>query len=157
ERGFDACRSILKRASRESQGGLAVSAVEGRSPLDAGEAALAFTAGALKDAAARVEAALDVAVDVQGETDDWAGQIKAACAKAGTNSVVTAYCPVGPAADRIAGARTALAGDDIAITEVRRPLDDIAWPHATRGYFALKTKIPDILEDLAREVQPRLL
>jgi len=45
----------------------------------------------------------------------------------------------------------------ITLHEVRRVYDDLTWPHASRGFFNLKKKIPDILEELQRVSAPRLL
>jgi hypothetical protein len=30
-----------------------------------------------------------------------------------------------------------------------RPLDRLAWPHATKGFFALKERIPDLIDQLS--------
>jgi deoxyribodipyrimidine photo-lyase len=61
---------------------------------------------------------------------------------------VTAYAPVGPVAERLARARRALSGQGVELIEVRRRYDDCTWPHATRGYFRLKSRIPELLEQL---------
>jgi deoxyribodipyrimidine photo-lyase len=31
---------------------------------------------------------------------------------------------------------------------LRRPFDDMVWPHATAGFFKLKDKIPRLVERL---------
>ncbi len=49
--------------------------------------------------------------------------------------IVTAWAPVGPSAD-------ALPADCL---RVRRPWDELAWPHARRGYYQVRTAIPSIL------------
>jgi deoxyribodipyrimidine photo-lyase len=53
-----------------------------------------------------------------------------------TCPVVTAYPPVGPTADLLAG---------LPVRRLRRAWDEAAWPHATRGFFAMRSHIPDIL------------
>jgi len=54
-------------------------------------------------------------------------------------------------------ARMQLDRQGIALIEVRRGYDDLVWPHATRGFFGLKKKIPNIIEELQRMAVPRLL
>jgi deoxyribodipyrimidine photo-lyase len=67
-------------------------------------------------------------------------------------TVVTAYAPVGPVADALAGiARALLRDHGITLVEQRRRFDEHAWPHAIRGYFALKTRIPDLIASLAND------
>ncbi|WP_366141248.1 FAD-binding domain-containing protein [uncultured Tateyamaria sp.] len=62
------------------------------------------------------------------------------------DQIVTAYAPVGPAADVLAQ----LASMDGAppIKLMRRPYDSAAWPHATHGFFRFKDKIPQLLGNL---------
>ncbi|MEO1694592.1 MAG: DNA photolyase, partial [Pseudomonadota bacterium] len=87
----------------------------------------------------------------------WAAELKRVCAAHDATSVVTAYAPVGPVADKLRAARADLSDAGITLSSYRRPIDDLSWPHATRGFFGLKKKIPDILEDLERGLAPRLL
>jgi len=60
--------------------------------------------------------------------------------------VLTAYAPVGPAAERLDAARAALGDAGVALVQVRRPWDAAAWPHATKGFFKLKKQIPALVE-----------
>jgi deoxyribodipyrimidine photo-lyase len=53
--------------------------------------------------------------------------------------VVTAWAPVGPSAG-------ALAPDCL---RVRRRWDELTWPHATRGYFQVKSATPAILRAMS--------
>jgi len=46
-------------------------------------------------------------------------------------------------------ARRELKNVGIALIEVRRPYDTVAWPYASKGFFGLKTKIPTILSELS--------
>jgi deoxyribodipyrimidine photo-lyase len=61
-------------------------------------------------------------------------------------TIATAYAPVGAAAEKLSAIAAHLAGKGIRIVEVRREFDTRAWRHATRGFFALKEKIPKLLE-----------
>ncbi len=49
--------------------------------------------------------------------------------------VVAAWAPVGPSADALPPG----------CLRVRRPWDELSWPHARRGYFQMRTAIPGIL------------
>ena len=53
--------------------------------------------------------------------------------------VVTAWAPVGPSAEALPSG----------CLRVRRAWDEIAWPHATRGYYQVKTAIPAILRGVS--------
>jgi deoxyribodipyrimidine photo-lyase len=61
------------------------------------------------------------------------------------SQIVTAFAPVGPVAERLASIGAALAGAGVRLVQVRRPWDDRAWPAATRGFFAFRAIIPDLL------------
>ena len=78
---------------------------------------------AMTDALARAGAHFDCSVE--NIAPGWAGD----------RPVVTAWAPVGPSA-------AALSAD---VRWVRRPWDEAAWPHATRGFFQLRSAIPRIL------------
>jgi deoxyribodipyrimidine photo-lyase len=62
--------------------------------------------------------------------------------------VVTTYAPVGPTADQKAALQKALAQDGVTLLQVRRRYDTLSWPHATKGFFAMKEKIPAVLSKL---------
>jgi deoxyribodipyrimidine photo-lyase len=66
------------------------------------------------------------------------------------DAVVTPYAPVGPVAEALA----AIAGSrshPVRLARVRRPFDTVAWPHGTRGFFALKERIPDLVREAGLE------
>ncbi|MBY5934061.1 DNA photolyase [Tateyamaria omphalii] len=65
---------------------------------------------------------------------------------AGVDQVVTAYAPVGPAADVL----SRYSGQDAAppLRRIRRTFDSTAWPNATHGFFRFKDKIPRLLGEL---------
>ena len=90
-----------------------------------------------------VEATSGTLIDV---TTPWRDQIIEAAMAAGTNTVVTGYAPVGPVADQLAALNLPEAG--ITLHHIRRDYDTLAWPHATKGFFGLKKKIPHILREL---------
>ena len=59
--------------------------------------------------------------------------------------MVTGRAAVGPAFDRLIAVRAALRREGLPLTEHARVWDRNAWVHATRGFFALREKIPDLL------------
>jgi deoxyribodipyrimidine photo-lyase len=70
---------------------------------------------------------------------DWA-------ARENIEQIVTPYAPVGPEASRLQKL-----SDDPELPPVvplRRAYDTEAWPHATKGFFPFKEKIPRLLGNL---------
>ena len=78
----------------------------------------------------------------------WANEIIAACEKYKIKTVVTGYAPVGTVATALSAAHQDLSGAGITVHQVRREFDTVAWPHATKGFFAMKKAIPSILVQL---------
>ena len=48
-------------------------------------------------------------------------------------------------AEQIAAARPALEKAGISLIEIRREEDSLIWPHATKGFFGLRERIPELL------------
>ena len=61
------------------------------------------------------------------------------------NTVLVPETCVGPTATHLAPVVSALQQEGIVVTELRRSWDSATWPHAGKGFFALKEKIPEIL------------
>jgi deoxyribodipyrimidine photo-lyase len=118
-----------------------------RSPLPVGRAVREFAAGAVADGVARAARYFDLPAQ-NARSDSWDDALVAWARSNDLDAVVTAYAPVGPVAERLAGARQTLANHDIELIQVRRAYDTYAWPHATKGYFKLKSRISDVLEQL---------
>lgn len=137
--------------------GITLLATQARSPLLIGNKAAAFADGALQDAAARAAKHFACSFRSPSEVADWGHELAKWALGEGVDTIVTAYAPIGPVADRLASARKHLANHGISLCEVRRQYDDLTWPNANRGFFALKKKIPGILEAIHHTVTPRLL
>jgi len=118
-----------------------LTATDDRSTLPVGTPARAFAAGAVADAA------FAVATERSDDTD-WNSFLVDCARRNGLKTIVTAYAPVGPVAERLAKAETALCAAGIRLVQIRRSYDTHAWPHATKGFFGLKAKIPQILAAL---------
>jgi deoxyribodipyrimidine photo-lyase len=74
--------------------------------------------------------------------------IKAAKAT-GAEQIITPYAPVGPVEDALAQIAPVLARDTIALVQMRRDWDTQFWPHAKKGFFPFREKIPTTLADFA--------
>ena len=110
-----------------------------------GEQARAFTAAASADAAARASAAFGCPAAVQAVLDGPA--LIAAARAAQVSTIVTAYAPVGPVADALAELAPVLAAEGIALHQRRRAWDEAFWPHATKGFFPFRERIPALLAE----------
>lgn len=111
-----------------------------------GEAARAFASTAARDARSRVAARFVVpTLDLERLDAD---ALAATAHDCGAQQIVTAYLPVGPVADVANALAAALAERGITLLQRRREWDERLWPHATRGYFAFRERIPTILGGL---------
>ena len=82
---------------------------------------------AMQDALARAEQ--HFGCTASPATPGWAANLP----------VVTAWAPIGPSADALPPH----------CVRIRRQWDDLTWPHATRGYFQMKSKIPSVLRAIS--------
>ncbi|TWI90087.1 deoxyribodipyrimidine photo-lyase [Roseibium hamelinense] len=119
-----------------------------RSPLEMGEKASAFAFGAVNEGLEQAQQVFGIECSGPKSSDDWAASLIEAAAAANTETIVTAFAAIGPVQDQLEGAKPHLEAAGIRLIQVRRPYDDLTWPHATAGFFKLKTKIPKILEGL---------
>ena len=110
-----------------------------------GDQARAFVAGAAADTAQRIEAMWQCPVQTTAAID--AAEIIAAAQSAGVRQVVTANAPVGPVADALQTAAATLADEGITLAQVRRHWDGQFWPHARKGFFPFKERIPALLPE----------
>lgn len=131
---------------------LGITATTQRSPLPVGKLASEFAAGAVTDALRR--ATQHFAVDGQfATTEDWNSALTEWARHLGLSTIVTAYAPVGPVAEILAATRRHLQDEGIRLLQVRRRYDSATWPFAQRGYFKLKAKIPQLLDELGIQTQ----
>lgn len=114
-----------------------------RSPSGASVAVRAFTAGAVDDAAARTRDAAGLPARVLADALpstvlQWAESER-------VEALVMPYAPVGPVQERATALRATLASEDLPLTTIRRRWDELAWPHASRGFFPFRERIHDLL------------
>ena len=131
-------------------GVMGLAATNQRSPLPVGERAAIFARCAVEDAISRAEAQFEIDrfESSRLEADDWTDQLTEFATASNIKNIVTSYAPAGPVAERLASARPQLAAAGIQLVEIRRAYDEAAWPHATKGFFKLKAKIPKLIEGL---------
>jgi deoxyribodipyrimidine photo-lyase len=99
-------------------------------------------------AAALADAAQSMGSDVIRIPSLSADAVLKWCQNETIKTVAVAYTPVGPEADTLLPIEQHLAKHDICLIRVRRRYDTLTWPHATKGFFNLKEKLPMLLEKL---------
>ncbi|MEP1766320.1 MAG: FAD-binding domain-containing protein [Sulfitobacter sp.] len=104
----------------------------------------AFKKGAVENAVKR----LDETGITYVQSESWVETIADAAARAGTNDVSTPWAPIGPTASQIEEARQSLEKMGIRLHQTKRAYDALIWPHANKGFFKLKKKIPSLLCEL---------
>ena len=107
-------------------------------PSHASENVLAFRKALTDDAAARygLSAAPHLSAN---DIANWAE-------KDGIEQIVTAYAPVGPVAEELCQLERQLHSKGITLSRQLRAHDTLCWPHATKGFFKFKEKIPQFLK-----------
>lgn len=121
----------------------------GRSPLVVADPVCTFTTQAVADVMTRLgpdlgQVDLPRGADALGAVSrvvDWAVVHQ-------LDTVVTPWAPVGPMAERLDHLASRLSGRGIGLARILRPFDQRAWPHATKGFFKFKEKIPHLLGKL---------
>ena len=108
-----------------------------------GEGARRFVAAAAAEAATRTAAHFGCSGIVIDRLD--AEALIAAANAAGVRCIVTPYAPVGPVADQLARLTPLLAREGVTLAQVRRDWDSAFWPHAKKGFFAFKERMPALL------------
>ncbi|WP_310498735.1 FAD-binding domain-containing protein [Sandarakinorhabdus sp.] len=104
-----------------------------------GDPSARFAAAAATDTAQRIAAMWSCPVTVMDRLDT--GALAAAAQAADVRRIVTPYAPVGPVADALRDATSALAGNGITLSQARRSWDARFWPHATKGFFPFKAQM----------------
>jgi deoxyribodipyrimidine photo-lyase len=118
---------------------------QARSPAPVDDKVLAFAGAAVGDALERAGAFFRC--EAQACELETAALIDLA-RRADSRVIVAPYAPVGPVAQALAQCEPALAQEGIRLVRIRRPLDTQSWPHATRGYFQFREKIPMLVARL---------
>lgn len=115
-----------------------------RSPLPVSDAVERFARGALVDGLHRAQACFGVTASPCAPQSAPEAIVKQA-RTAGLQALVTPRAPVGPVADTLDRLQGALAGEGIALVQITRDWDALAWPFATHGFFRFRRHIPALL------------
>ena len=114
-----------------------------------------FKQGALSDAAARAQALYDGPVRVISHLDlDNVQQISSVLDEVAARRVTMMEVPVGFTAPIMKALSDDLSAANVDVAILRRPWDELFWPHATQGFFKLKHKIPTVLRELGLDGRP---
>jgi deoxyribodipyrimidine photo-lyase len=111
-----------------------------------GDNAHGFVASASCDVAERVSTAFQCPTDIRDTLD--VETLVTQAKRAGAEQIVTAYAPAGPVADLFAEIAPRLEQEGVPLVQIRRRWDEKFWPHATKGFFPFKEKIPKILGEI---------
>ena len=144
----DAGGVTLLRDGLDIRATVALTVARGRSPRPLSASVTAFVRGALGDAIrqandADAHAPID-ASDVSAAVETLAERARAA----GARLAIAPFAPVGPVRDALDAMREPLRVRGLRLAQIGRRYDALAWPHATRGFFALRERIPAILREL---------
>lgn len=111
-----------------------------------GENARSFVGTAVNDTAEQISNILNCATPILSTLDVTA--LVGHAREAGARQIITPYAPVGPVADLLARAAPLFQSEGIPLLQVRRAWDEKFWPHATKGFFPFKDRIPKILQEM---------
>lgn len=62
--------------------------------------------------------------------------------------LATAYAPIGPVSSWLEQLRAEMTRHGLELISIRRDYDERCWPHATKGFFPFKEKIPGFLKHM---------
>ena len=110
-----------------------------------GDAARHFVSVATEDVTARTAAHFACPARIINTLD--AETLIASANAANIRHIITSFAPVGPVADALARLAPVLAQEGITLVPIRREWDSRFWPHAKKGFFAFKEKIPALLRE----------
>jgi deoxyribodipyrimidine photo-lyase len=111
-----------------------------------GDAARRFAGAAASDTVARTAAQFGCPGELASRLD--LEVLVDAARAAGVRRLVSPCAPVGPVADALKRLDAGLACEGITMVQVRRDWDARCWPHALKGYFAFRERMPAVLGEL---------
>lgn len=118
-----------------------------KSPWSPAQRVIDFGEGAVDDALNRIVREVEY-VRCKQDHATCAEGIIAKLQSAGIDTLVVPTIPTGPLKDLWQSHAAKIANADITIIPFTREYDALVWPHASRGFFALKKQIPAIIEEL---------
>lgn len=116
-----------------------------RSSQIVADAVIAFEAGALADAASRLNVSpVSLTATNPRSLATWVTDV-------GAKQIFTPFVTRGPLRDWLNKAEPILTESGITLCEERRDWDDAIWPYATAGFFKIRKQIPRILDKMMLE------
>ena len=104
-----------------------------------------FTGGALADGLSRAGDHFAAEASVLDRFD--ASDVLPWLRSQNVTALVTPYAPVGLVRDRLDRLSVELAAEGITLSRVLRTWDSQAWPHAARGFFSFRERIPALVRE----------
>ena len=143
----DLCPDDLLRQGLAPVAAATVQASAGRSHLTVAPQVAGFTQGAIADCTARLADRIGPVTPCTGTA-----AVVAWARAADLRQVVMHHAPTGPARDALPGLRAALAAAGVTLSVQIRPIDALAWPCATAGYFKFRDALPRIVAEARSDV-----
>jgi deoxyribodipyrimidine photo-lyase len=109
-----------------------------------------FAIGAMSDAQNRLQARYNLSAEQMIEVESPSLLVSTIEQRTQYRDakILTAFMPVGSTHDQLEPYLQELVAMGANVHQLTRQWDDIAWPHAQRGYFAFKARIPQLLNTL---------
>jgi len=144
----DAGVDTLGLEALDIRASVALCGAHGRSPHGVAESVGAFARGALRDALGRAPHGDASAIFEAADLEASARALAERAHDAGVHLAIAPFAPVGPVCDALGALREPLHARGVRLVQLGRRYDAVAWPYATRGFFALRGRIPAILREL---------
>jgi deoxyribodipyrimidine photo-lyase len=143
-------------------GMIVLNSIHTRSSNEIGQVATMFNEQALADARHRLQQLwqLDNKQIIHCESPAHLAQQLDGHREFSSAPIVHAWLAVGPTRDALAQPMKQLRDQGVVIQAVLNEWDQLAWPHATKGFFQFRTRIPELLNELGGKTggtQTRLL
>jgi deoxyribodipyrimidine photo-lyase len=132
---------------------IVLNSIHTRSSNDIGEVAATFNENALADATCRLQQLwqLDSKQIIHcGSPAHLAQQLDGHREFSGAQ-IVHAGLAVGPTRDALAQPLKQLSDQGVIALAVQNEWDQLAWPHAKKGFFQFRTRIPELLNELGHD------
>jgi len=137
--------AVAAPSAGEPRSPLSADGVRAVAPAPSSPLVVAFTAGALADG--RDRAGTHFATGSTAVDALTASAVLPWLRAHNVTALVTPYAPVGAVRDRLDRLASDLTAEGVRLTRVLRPWDAQAWPHATRGFFSFRERIPALLRE----------
>ncbi|MEM8652279.1 MAG: FAD-binding domain-containing protein [Pseudomonadota bacterium] len=130
-----------------------VKAVPSKLWLEKSQLCVQFANEAFSDTQIRAEDHFEKSISRLDQSEEnnleWSDKVIAWSKDNKISHIVNAWLPVGPTNDAFNAAKPKFDRAGLTLHQVIRPYDLVVWPHATKGFFKLKSKMPDLVSNLS--------